>query len=703
MSISTPIPLKEKSQQALLEFSRNCYGVMNQQYDIRYQLLQLDLVYQRELDYTEEQAKAAAANRSGDPTKFQNIILPIVASQVEAKVTYQASVFLTGTPIFDWVAPPSQIDAARQFSAITEENSIRGGWAQQLMVFFKDCFKYNLAFVEMSYGAQKVAAIETDVSYQDGTEGRPVETIWRGNKLERWDPYNTIWDIRYKPSDVYKHGEFIGKTELMSRIHLKKFISELPDVRLANVVAAFESGMGYAGGGTTGLNIGDYQDYYMPPVNQKALIQNVNRYGTNWMAWAGLLTRPQGEIQYRDLYVVTTLYARILPQDFDIRVPAANTPQIWKFIIVNHQVVLYAERQTNAHNYLPVLIGQPYEDGLGYQTKSLAENTRPFQEIGSALVNSAIAARRRAISDRGIYNPLLISAAHINNDSPTAKIPMRPAAYNMKPGEAYFPIPFNDNTSAMAFQEVSQLVGFANTMNGMNPAKQGQFTKGNRTKQEYDSIMSNANATDQVISIVLEGQVFTPLKEIMKLNTLQYQQGTSIYSPTQDEEIKIDPVELRRSAVTFKISDGLIPSEKIIGGDDLATALQVLGSSEQIGSGYNTAAVFSYLMKTRNVDLSPFEKSPAQKTYEQAVSSWQMASSQVAELAKTVSMKIEGVTIDALKSLVKELLPPQPLPEQFGYDPNAQATGGGTSSAPAVRSAGGNQPVPTSGPTQVGE
>jgi len=658
---------------------------MNQQYDIRYQLLQLDLVYQRELDYTEEQAKAAGSNRLGDPTKFQNIILPIVSSQVEAKVTYQASVFLTGTPIFDWVAPPSQIDAARQFSAITEENSIRGGWAQQLMIFFKDCFKYNLAFVEMTYESQKVAALETDVSYQGGQEGRPVETIWSGSVLRRWDPYNTIWDIRYKPSEVYKNGEFIGNTQLMSRIHLKKFISELPDVRIANVIAAFESGMGYAGGGTTGLNIGDYQDYYMPPVNNKALIQNVNRYGTNWMAWAGLLARPQGEIQYRDLYVVTTLYARIIPQDFDIRVPAANTPQIWKFVIVNHQVVLYAERQTNAHNYLPVLIGQPYEDGLGYQTKSLAENTRPFQEIGSALVNSAIAARRRAISDRGIYNPLLISAGHINNDSPTAKIPLRPAAYNMKPGDAYFPIPFNDNTSAMAFQEVSQLVGFANTMNGNNAAKQGQFTKGNRTKQEYDSIMANANATDQVISIVLENQVFTPLKEIMKLNTLQYQQGTTLYSPAMDAQIKVDPVVLRQSAVTFKISDGLIPSEKVIGGDDLQMALQVMGSSEQIGAGYNLASAFSYLMKTRNVDLAPFQKSPGQMSYEQAVGAWQNAAAQVAELAKTVSMKIEGVTLKDLDALVQKLLPAQPVPQQFGYDPNAPQGGGTSGSGSAIR------------------
>lgn len=673
MAASTPVYISENSQGAVLEFARQCYGVMNQQWNIRYQLQEMDLAYQREVDYTQEQALAQNANRVGDPTKYQNIIVPVVAPQVEAAVTYQASVFLTGNPIFDWVSPPGQIDAAKQFSAITEENSIRGGWTQQLMIFFKDLFKYNIGFVEMAYEKQVTAAIETDVQF-NATQGKPTEVIWQGNVLRRWDPYNTFWDIRYKPTEVYKHGEFIGQTELMGRVHLKKFISELTDVRTANIKAAFESGLG-----TAGLNIGDYQSYYVPQINSKALLQNINRYGINWMAWAGLLNRKDGEINYRDCYEVTTLYARILPKEFDIRVPAWSTPQIWKFIIINHSVVIYAERQTNAHNFLPVLIGQPYEDGLGYQTKSLAENTRPFQEVASALVNSAIASRRRAISDRGIYNPALISAAHINNDSPTAKIPMRPAGYNSKPQDAYYPIPFRDDQAPLAFQELGQVISFANTLNGMNPAKQGQFTKGNRTKQEYDSIMSNANARDQAISIVLENQVFTPLKEIMKLNTLQFQQGISIYSPAQQQMVKIDPVELRRAAITYKITDGLIPSEKVISGEDLTMALQVIGSSEALAGGYNIAPAFSYLMKTRNVDLTPFEKSPNQIAYEQAVGAWSQTCAEIAKATK------EGTPT----------FPPQPIPQMYGYDPNEQKPQSVNPSSAPVSGANGNPVVPS--------
>ena len=235
MAANLPFILAQNSQDALIAFSKQCYNMLNQQWNIREQMRQIDLAYQRELDYTNEQAAAKTLNRLGDPTKFQNVVVPVVMPQVEAAVTYQASVFLTGNPIFDWVAPPGQEDAARQFSAITEENSIRGGWTQQFMIWFKDLFKYNLGFIEGTYGQQVSAAIETDLGFAAGRQGKPKDVIWSGNIVKRWDPYNVFWDTRYHPTSVYKDGEFVGKTELMSRIHLKKFIAELPDKLISNI------------------------------------------------------------------------------------------------------------------------------------------------------------------------------------------------------------------------------------------------------------------------------------------------------------------------------------------------------------------------------------------------------------------------------------------------------------------------------------
>lgn len=668
--------IPERSQEALVQFERMCYQMLNQQWNTREQMRQVDLAYIRELDYTRTQANAKLANRYGDPTKFQNVVVPVVMPQVEAAVTYQSSVFLTGTPIFGWVSDPANESIALQYQAIIEENSIRGGWIQQLMLFFRDTFKYNLGLVEVSWDRVVTAAIETDLGFTGGKEGKPKEVIWEGNCMRRWDPYNSFWDTRYKPTEIYKNGEFVGQTELMSRIHLKKFINELPDKMVANVVKAFESGFG---GGAGGGWSGGIASYYIPQINPDALIQGSSPFmTTDWMSWAGMVPQVSGTtINYQNLYEVTTLYARIIPSDFALNVPSRNTPQVWKFIIVNHQVLIYAERQTNAHGFLPVLFGQPNEDGLGYQTKSLASNAKPFQEIASALVNSAMAARRRAISDRGIYDPSRVSEAHINSDSPTAKIPLRPAGYGKPINEAYYSIPFKDDQSAVAFQELPQIMQMANMVNGQNQAKQGQFVKGNKTLHEYDSVMSHANGRDQMTAMLFESQVFTPAKEMIKINTLQYQAGVSIFSPSQQKTVKIDPIELRKSFSTFKITDGLTPTEKAISGDEFSAAVQMLATSPALGAGYNVAPAFSYLMKTRNVDLTSFEKSPQQLSFEQATSSWQQ-----------VVMQAMQKGIDPSK------FPPQPTPQQFGYTPGAT----GQTNAPANGAATNVQAV-NAGPT----
>ena len=203
------------------------------------------------------------------------------------------------------------------------------------------------------------------------------------------------------------------------------------------------------------------------------------------------------------------------------------------------------------------------------------------------------------------------------------------------------------------------MMAMANSVNGQNQAKQGQFVKGNKTLHEYQSVMSNANGRDQMTSMLLEAQVFTPMKQILKLNTMQYQAGVSIFSPSQNKIVDIDPVALRQSQAQFKVTDGLTPTDKAISGDDFTVAMQTIGSSPQIGSAYNIGPMFSYLMKTRNVDLKAFEKSPQQLAYEQAVAQWQQT---VLELAKQM-----GDQIDPKK------FPPQPLPQQFGYTPGAPA------------------------------
>jgi len=188
--------------------------------------------------------------------------------------------------------------------------------------------------------------------------------------------------------------------------------------------------------------------------------------------------------------------------------------------------------------------------------------------------------------------------------------------------------------------------------------------------------MSHANGRDQMTAMLLEAQVFTPMKQILELNTLQYQAGVTIFSPSLQRSVEIDPVELRKTATKYKITDGLTPTEKAISGDEFAAAIQMMATSPQLGAAYNLAPAFSYLMKTRNVDFTPFEKSPAQVAFEQAMSAWQQV---VVEIAKANGQP-----------------PPQPKPADYGYTPGPTGQTG-ASTGPGINVQAVNSPSVSTG------
>lgn len=650
---TTPLVIRPKSQAAIIEYLKQCYAQYNAGITIRERMRSIDLSYAREKNLDKENRRAKAANKYGDQSKLQDLTIPVVMPQVEAAVVYQTSVFLQGIPIFGIAPTPQYIDEATQMEAVMAENATRGGWVRELQMHFRDGFKYNLAAVEVVWERRTTASLESDVNFGDGKQGKPKEVIWEGNVVRRMDMYNTFFDTRVAPTKMHTDGEFAGYKQLMSRIKLKSFLAELPDKIVSNVTTAFESGLGSAG--VNGASASGIHNYYTPDINLGGGLLNTINQGMNWMSWAGLANDgAEQKIKYKNMYEVTILYARILPSDFDIRVPAANTPQVWKFIIVNNEILVYAERQTNAHGYIPMLFSQPLEDGLTYQTKSLASNVEPMQDISSSLMNSVLAARRRAISDRGLYDPSKVAAEHINSTNPSAKIPVRPSAYGKPLSEAYYAIPFRDDQSPIIMQQIGMIGQFTNQISGSNPVKQGQFVKGNKTTHEFDSVMGNANGRDQATSLLLEAQLFTPMKEILKINILQFQGANAVYNNAKQAQVQVDPVALRKASLQFKVSDGLTPTDKLISSDALAVALQQIGSSPSIGAGYNIAPLFTYLMATQGAELKAFEKSPEQMAYEQAVNQWQQMCMQMAKDNKDIK---------------PEQFPPQPTPEQFGYQP----------------------------------
>jgi len=630
-AIALPTLLNKESQQQVISYLKSRVNIFDSFSSLRDEMEKRDMAYQRERDLTPEQLQAAVANRRGDFSKIKNFEVPVVYPQVESAVTYQTSVFLQGTPLFGAVAAPQFADQALALETLIDEQSTVGGWTREFIIAFRKAFKYNWSPIEISWHKDVQVSVATD--YTDAPAARPLTTTWEGNKVKSLDPYNTFFDSRVPPAEVYKRGEFVGYTDVMSHIELKDFLQKLPE--RINVTEAINSNV-------------QLDLYYIPQINQHMLASQIVQTSGGWDEWFGLSTE-QKRLSYKSIYQVTTLYARILPAQFGLQVPEKNTPQIWKFIVVNGSVVVYAEKLTNAHNYLPILIMQPNEDGLGLQTKSLAENVEVVQDLTSSLMSSVIAARRLAVHGRTLYDATRIKKSAIESTNPY--IPVRGIMNESPINAAVYPFPFRDDQSGIILQEYNQFYSLANVISGQNPARGGQFVKGNKTKFEYADVMGNANGRDQLCSMLIEAQVMTPLKHMLKTNILQYQANKVLYNADQQQMVSIDPIKLREAVMSFKISDGLTPAEKLANLDIMGTAFQVIGSSPQISSQYNIGPMFSYLMKMQGADLRPFEKPENQLQYEQAVSQWQQV---VVQMAKDNP------------EIRPEQLPPQPMPQQFG-------------------------------------
>jgi hypothetical protein len=463
--------------------------------------------------------------------------------------------------------------------------------------------------MEKAWETKKVFSIINDPTKALEKGGVAAEEMYSGNFAKRLDLYNIILDTRVPPNQVHTNGEFAGYVELYPRTRLKQLIIDLGPGNSMNVTQAFQSSCN-----TYTVGNGAMGQYYIPLINPCALISPTSSNGTNWTSWLAGISN-NGSMEYKDLYEVAVLYVRVLPNDFNLNLPARNTPQIFKLIVVNQQWIVHCRRMTNAHNFLPIVVGQPFDDGLGYQAKSFGDNVTPYQEMASSLWASGIESKRRLVFDRLFYDPSRISKTEIDKASSVARIPVKPGAYGKPVQDAVYASNYRDDSVVGILQMAQQVQQMAQTANGTNNVQQGQFQKGNKTKFEFETVMNKSDWHPRLLAITLEDSWFAPLKEIVKMNILQYQGPAELYNFGSQQNVKINPQELRKAVLQFKLTDGQTPSEKLVSLDVLSQIAQLGMAVPAINAQYDIVGMLLYTWKTQGAGdiIQKFQRSPEQQ------------------------------------------------------------------------------------------
>lgn len=545
----------------------------------------------------------------GDVFASDRVTAPIVVSQVDSMVAYLAEVFLSGSPLFPVVSNPKNRKWAEQLEVLMDDHATLGGWVRQFLMMFRDGAKYNISAVEVPWEAIDSFSVIADFS---GDNGQKIDRAQKYmTKVKRLSMYNTIWDQSVNPGDVAAEGDFGGYVEIISKVRLKRLLNKLTlDDEAYNVVTALSTP--YSGGPTSGGVLGN--NYYRedPTISEYISATNAQGRAGKQMSWESYITGDERtkhgakKVNMTDgsFFQMVTMYVRILPSDFDINVPQENTVQIWQIRVINGRTIISAKRIISAFDWLPILFGQPLEDGMGLQTKSLAEGAIPFQNAASTLYNIRFSAARRAVSDRALYNPDLIDPDDVNNPSASAKIPVRIKSL-MKEGleSAYRALPFSMQGLETVISDASVIIGLSQQLSGINGPQQGMFQKGNKSVTEWEDTTGNADSRLRLPALCYECQVFAPFKQIAALNIFQYGDNVIIVSQKNGEVVEINIAELRKQVLAFRIADGYTPKSKMASTEVLTNGFNMLMNSPILQQAYGTSlpAIFAHMMSLGGV------------------------------------------------------------------------------------------------------
>lgn len=593
-----------EAQKRIIQYARSVQDKNRDFQDLRNKMDAVDVAYARykaSLEGAADGVDVAAGNTGCDIFASDDVTPPIVVSQVDSFVSYLSEVFLSGQPLFPVVSTPSLRTYAEQMESIIDDHANIGGYARQLLMFIRDGCKYNFSAIEAEWTGMDQFTVADDVTAATGQSIKRKQK--KMTRLKRLNPRNTVWDWSVMPGDVSLHGDYAGYIESVSRMKLKRELNKLvAEGKGFNIQKAMSSG-------ATNVQPGSPNMYQDPTITDYAINNTGNRVRSaapNWDLWFDPRSSNgrRGPPNVDAMYERFVLYARIMPADMGLQAPQPNTPQIWKFIIINNEHLVSAQRIISAFDLIPILFGQPLEDGLGYQTQSIAESEIPFQKAAATLFNIRFASARRAVSDRALYIPDMISPTDINTKVPAPKIPVNISALSNKSiQDAYHPIPFSAQGLETVIQDAQTIVGFSKELHGINSPRQGQFQKGNKSVQEWNDTMSGSDGRMRLPALCLEHQVFIPLKALISLNILQYGEDGEVVSHTTGRTFDVKIAELRKANLSFKVADGYTPKSKIASTEVLVTGMTMIMNSPilQMQFGPMLPSMFLHFMSLSGV------------------------------------------------------------------------------------------------------
>jgi hypothetical protein len=571
----------------------------------------IDAILECESDLSEDTQIGESLKANNVKDRLVNTEIGITTANHETAWAFLCSTFLSGYPIFAATSSRDKESAAAQMTKLSQRDQIRFGWTAELAQALYDSLAYPFFGVEVNWTVKTASSVVTrslDTLKGSTSTGVAESVLYQGNSINYLDPYNSFFDDSVVPAKVHELGIMAGKVEKINYIQLKR------DFHSFNDMFTFKDNIGKVWESPYSNRLFALRE---PPKSAKSTYQQTESLGTNGVDWTIAFSNQAAALQNRDpfcSYEKVTIYARIIPKDYKIdRATLENpgAPRVFKLVFVNNLLIL-AEPITAGHEYLPMVFGRLRHRDMN--RKSLAEFNAPIQDLNTALITATLDSLRKGINGGDIlYNSNLVDSNLLLRTTPSKPrniaVKLDKLNANQDLNSAYKQIGYQDQMAGQFPQLMGVIQSMGDKSIGINNATTGNFTKGNRTMHEFDSIMNNSQSRLALGALLMESQFFNPIKEILKINYLLFSEPESVTTPETDVPTEIDPVALRQQAPDYVLSDGLLPTTKVKNTDAAITALQILSSNQESTIQYNLGAIAASIIKQSGFsDLGDYER-----------------------------------------------------------------------------------------------
>ena len=581
-----------------------------------------------------QQAEKLETDESDLPSKIvpPNSVMYVNCAELSA---YLVAVYVAKSTIIEVPDLPNAMHVTAALKDKIGRDSGRHAWALELIKIIQNSVIYNFGAAELRLTAK------------------------RENVLRAINPYNFFYDQSVPPDKIGSDALYAGYTELVTLPTLYRLISAsggqwLTDVgkSLISDINALER-VSYLTSQRSEF-IGDYCAGGFGMTLSNALVRSArksNDHTPDWHAVVNDISDVEQRVKLRTSiakgnYQLTTYYCRAMPEWLGL--PAKKYASyngtdsgqipVWKMYILDHTYLMAVEPVVESHGYLPLMAGQVQVDTAG-DSLTYSESLAPVQVFSAKLNIARIAAMRRALSDRGLYDKSLIESDDINNRSPTAQIPvnghsMRELGKGIR--DAYFHLPFDSSGIAQLMGGIGEVDDFASRISGNNPQMQGAHLPGNRTAGEAQRVNMMGEGRFRVYSILFQQTFMLPFKIQLRSNLSDSTQELTYYDPATGRKQSVSQAEYAEYEPDFVLADGMMPSTKMISPDMLSSLLTAVIQIPQLQATKDVGAMVDLLARAGGVE--DFHKIPppnpevlkAQQAAQQAQASAQQGQQQAA-------------------------------------------------------------------------